>query len=618
VHLRDRRLGIRPKVFIGVIGPLAVVFLFFTLASERYLAAQITARYQDHVEQGIDSLATGIRRHDEHDCPIGYTELLDDFRASGGDYEQIALFGSAAGGRALLAKSQSNAGTLKMEPFYELPLRTRKTVTRETPDWLEVASPVRLGGGEYGVLAVRTNLADRNALVAYIRNQGLYFAGIGFVSLSAVMLLGLGHTFLVPLRALREMTSSAGEPSLVSAPVHHRDDEIGDVARSIEAMAKRLKRRSQTLEQRVRELSLLHNTSKVTNSALTLDEALSAMLASAGKTTKATGGFIMLEDKGQKSGRLKLKATWGWSINKARRAVVSQDIARFVAGSGEPLLLTGESTDIGFEHRQEFGDAIFAPISLGEETIGVIALLNQENGGFTEKNLQLLLTLANQASGAINSARLFEDLQASYLSTIQALAAAIDAKDSYTRGHSGRVVKYSQRIAAQMGLSGDEIMAVKTAAYLHDIGKIGIDERILLKPGALTAVECQNIMRHPGISAKILARVAFLQEAIPVVRHHHERFDGGGYPDGLAGAEIPLGARILAVADSFDAMTSDRPYRRALDARQARLELKRSAGAQFDPLVVEAFLNDDRDRSGLPEDLTTVIDPEGADVRYKG
>jgi len=166
----------------------------------------------------------------------------------------------------------------------------------------------------------------------------------------------------------------------------------------------------------------------------------------------------------------------------------------------------------------------------------------------------------------------------------------VDAKDKYTRGHSGRVVKYCQLIAKEMGYSPEDIETFKIAAYLHDLGKIGVDERVLLKTEALSPEDIAHIREHPNLSASIIKRVKFLEHVVPLVKHHHERFDGAGYPDGLKGEAIPIGARILAVADSFDAMTSDRPYRKALSTKSAVDELIGGIGTQFDPDVVAAFL----------------------------
>jgi len=173
---------------------------------------------------------------------------------------------------------------------------------------------------------------------------------------------------------------------------------------------------------------------------------------------------------------------------------------------------------------------------------------------------------------------------------VRSLAAAVDAKDPFTRGHSDRVAQYSTTIAQAMGLSHDQRTALEMAAYLHDIGKIGVKEEILLKPGRLTEVEMSQMRHHPLIGANILKPVGFPWPITPVVRHHHERWDGDGYPAGLKGEEIPLLARILTVADAYEAMIADRPYRRGRTIGDAIEELERCAGSHFDAKIVEVFV----------------------------
>jgi len=174
--------------------------------------------------------------------------------------------------------------------------------------------------------------------------------------------------------------------------------------------------------------------------------------------------------------------------------------------------------------------------------------------------------------------------------TIKMLAQALDARDHYTHGHSQQVTEYAVNIAREMGLSFKEIEIIRDAGILHDIGKIGIADAILLKPGRLTKEEYTEIKKHPVIGKKILQPVNCLADKIPLIYHHHERVDGQGYPDGLEGDNIPLGARILAVADAFQAMTSDRPYRKALPMIIAIEELERFKDRQFDTKIVDAFL----------------------------
>ncbi len=201
----------------------------------------------------------------------------------------------------------------------------------------------------------------------------------------------------------------------------------------------------------------------------------------------------------------------------------------------------------------------------------------------------MLVTIANQGATAVANAERYATLQEAYLSTVRSLAAAIDAKDAYTRGHSDRVAEYAVMVSERMGLPADEHLALEVAAYLHDIGKIGVSERVLHKPGRLDEAEFAEISRHPTIGATILEPVAFPWEITPIVRHHHERWDGSGYPAGLAGEDIPFLARILTVADSHEAMVSDRPYRRGMAEADALAELRRCAGTQFDERVVACF-----------------------------
>jgi putative nucleotidyltransferase with HDIG domain len=178
-----------------------------------------------------------------------------------------------------------------------------------------------------------------------------------------------------------------------------------------------------------------------------------------------------------------------------------------------------------------------------------------------------------------------------FLRTIEALAFAVDAKDQVTHGHIRRVQSYALTLAKQLGVSDlNHLRAIAAAALLHDMGKLAIPEHILNKPGALTPAEFTRMQKHADIGADLLSLVRFPYPVVPIVRHHHESWDGSGYPAGLAGPDIPLGARVLSVVDCFDALTSDRPYRSRLDTQEAFAILRRRRGTMYDPLVVDAFL----------------------------
>ncbi|HEX7102371.1 MAG TPA: diguanylate cyclase [Nitrolancea sp.] len=209
---------------------------------------------------------------------------------------------------------------------------------------------------------------------------------------------------------------------------------------------------------------------------------------------------------------------------------------------------------------------------------------------YSSEDISLLRTLANQLAVAVDNARLYQRTRELYLSSIRTLAATVDAKDPYTHGHSERVSAYARSIAVALGLSHEDIESIELAGLLHDIGKIGIPDAILQKPGRLDPDERDMIMEHAALGAKIISENASLMPLAELVRHHHEWFNGNGYPDGLTGYDIPLGAAIISVADTYDTMTTDRPYRAAPGKDKALAELERCSGTQFRPEVVAAFL----------------------------
>jgi putative nucleotidyltransferase with HDIG domain len=315
------------------------------------------------------------------------------------------------------------------------------------------------------------------------------------------------------------------------------------------------------------------------------------------RSLRAEASSILLKDKA--SGDLLFDVATGEAAERVRtiRVPRGQGIAGHVAETGESLLVPDTSQDTRF-----FKDAdkssgfvtrniIAVPLVARGEIIGVVEVLNRMGGGtFTQKDLSLLQALAHQSAVAIQNAQLFQDVQESFLATVKALAQAVDAKDSYTAGHSSRVTLYATVIAEELGLDEEQIRRVRLAGLLHDVGKIGIRDSVLGKPGQLTDEEFAIMKSHPSVGGNILKPVAQLADIIPGVVSHHERYDGKGYPQGLRGEDIPLLGRIIGVADAFDAMTSDRVYRPRLSDEVALGELKKHSGTQFDSRVVKAFL----------------------------
>jgi len=233
---------------------------------------------------------------------------------------------------------------------------------------------------------------------------------------------------------------------------------------------------------------------------------------------------------------------------------------------------------------------IGAPLIVRGESIGILSVDGYRINQFSSADAQLVSTFANHAGIALENARLFEEAQEAYVQTVGALASAIDVRDSYTSGHSQRLADLAVKTGELMGCTEDELMDIRWGALLHDIGKIGVPDDILRKPGLLEADEEQIMHQHPEIGARIVERVKSLSGVAPIIRAHQERYDGLGYPDGLRATAIPKVARIVSVADAYVAMTDERVYRKARNNTEAIQELKRCSGSQFDPEVVQAFL----------------------------
>jgi HD-GYP domain-containing protein (c-di-GMP phosphodiesterase class II) len=238
-------------------------------------------------------------------------------------------------------------------------------------------------------------------------------------------------------------------------------------------------------------------------------------------------------------------------------------------------------------HASQF---LAVPLQRQEQVMGFLFALDKDAGEFDSSDAKLLTSIANESAIYLENVRLFDDVRSLVLGLMHSLTSAVDAKDAYTCGHSERVALLSQHLAAEAGLPPAQVEQVYMSALLHDVGKIGVPEAVLQKAGRLTEEEFEQMKKHPRIGARILADVPQVANIIPGVLHHHERYDGRGYPDGLAGKQIPLMGRIICLADSLDAMTSNRTYRRALPLEVALAEIRRCSGTHFDPELAEAML----------------------------
>ena len=287
----------------------------------------------------------------------------------------------------------------------------------------------------------------------------------------------------------------------------------------------------------------------------------------------------------------------GWGVELPKGEITSFDDINYSEFLKPPRIVV--RTELKAEDLLPFDSKLYKmgvrsdiriPLFSGNEVTGVLNILSHRIAGFTTSQLNTIEMVASQISVALDNARLLEGLQELLIGTSISLAGAIEAKSPWTKGHSERVTEYARTIGLQIGLTEDELENLRLAGLLHDLGKIGTYEGFLDKPERLTPEEFCEVKRHPSEAIRILKPVKALSHIFTAILHHHENYDGTGYPDGLKGDEIPLPARILRVADAYDSMTSDRPYRQSPGREYAISELSRCSGTQFDPQIVGLFL----------------------------
>jgi HD-GYP domain-containing protein (c-di-GMP phosphodiesterase class II) len=290
-------------------------------------------------------------------------------------------------------------------------------------------------------------------------------------------------------------------------------------------------------------------------------------------------------------------------------------LAPLLSDGGEPVLDNAFPALPGDKVRVH--NLLAVPLTTEDSSVGVLIALNKRSGDFDSVDLKLVKSIGTQTAVFLEYTRLYTDMKELLMGVLHALTASIDAKDPYTCGHSHRVAEISRRLAQAAGLPAEKVQRIYLTGLLHDIGKIGVPESVLRKPGKLTAEEYELVKAHPAIGARILGGIRQFDDVRVGILTHHERLDGLGYPRGLAGDQVPLEGRIICLADSLDAMTSDRTYRPALSPEAAAEEIRRVAGTQVDPALAEMLLNTDlaavlAHSRGHPEVQTPAVCQEGA------
>lgn len=439
-----------------------------------------------------------------------------------------------------------------------------------------------------------------------------YLLGIGLV-------FGIVIILLLERLVLARVARLSGELNVIAANGDHSArvsddgyDELASMASSINTMINALEKTQQELkaaheelgvrvQERTAELSALYELSRsLADVAHSYDTILNMVTSHAVKTIRVTFARVALLEKDG----FVVEAAYpirplGHDLSVGASApLTTMPFCKKVMEQNEPVVVSEGAGELTSAERQALflgftKTLCLVPLRSGQRPLGLLMLgeaREEEREPFTYEKVSLARSIGEQVSSALKRAELFKELERSYLQTVLTLANAVDAKDTYTADHGQRLADMAITVGRQAGMNADELRDLQYGAILHDVGKIGVPDSILLKPGKLDSQEWIRMRQHPEIGAQILSSVPHLAGAAAIVLGHHERYDGSGYPQGFGGDDIPLGARILAIIDAYNAIIDKRVYKEARSHEDAIAELKRCAGSQFDPGLTEMFI----------------------------
>ena len=466
----------------------------------------------------------------------------------------------------------------------------------ENADTIAVDLPLRNSDGRVQAeLRVAMARGASTAASSALGNTG-YLALLAALAAAAVIALAVSISFRRRLSNLAWAAERIASGEIAQHLDVKRDDEIGRVAVAFNEMSDRLQSDFLALTQRVESLSselanlnIFGETLSQSADVPTELDRLAAMLTGMFHSDFAA---VFAADGPADTAVAKLVAFAGAPGATSRAA---QELGEWAIEERNPITVAAATVDerlsVTARLTAEGARSLMAvPLIQRDKVLGALCVGSSQTGAFEREDLVLLGTVGNQIAVALDNAETYRKLETAYLDTVKALAAAMEAKDHYTADHAETLATMAVVVGRRMGLSEAELRRVEYAAILHDVGKIGVPGSILNKPGKLTQAEFSVMAEHTIIGERIISRINYLKPVARVIRSAHERWDGGGYPDRIAGEQIPLESRIVFVCDAFHAMTSDRPYRKALPVDEALEELRRNAGQQFDPQVVKAFL----------------------------
>lgn len=540
---------------------IGVTYAWNRVSARRFDAADIEA-----AEALLNQLAAGLQRAEHYQQERRARQrlelLLDSARAMNrATTVDDVIVGITDTLQRLFPNDETDVVTLGNTPLDHTAMqRTR------TGPWNGLVEPIRarFEAGQETVLTVRSN--------AQLGNQQRMLAG-AIRNVDAI-------DGLLLASSSRPSFGAAGDAHILGLLAAQAAGALGRAGAFAD------------LTDHVADLTLLQHFGQRVTSHATLDEAFTFAGRELRRFAEYTAGGVVLPDAAGEN----LVVAAGWGASAAVPLGLQVPIQNSVCGAVYSTSVAEYVADVAADARafasEDFGwtSMICAPLLAGGEVLGVLVLGHDATDHFTARQLPLVSLIAEQLASAIVLIRQHEHSRNLYRAGIEALAAAVDAKDAFTHAHSRRVAELSRRIAVALSLDQEVVDEIELAGLLHDVGKIGIPDHILTKPGRLDPEERLIMMNHAAISARIVAQHGALAPLVPLVHHHHEWFDGRGYPDGLRGDDIPLGAAIIAAADAFETMTSDRVYRSKLDQPAALDEMLRSRGTQFHPTVVDALL----------------------------
>ncbi len=421
------------------------------------------------------------------------------------------------------------------------------------------------------------------------RFSSIFFLVVVGVAVGYVVMRSIIMSIIDITRENRDALKELLGPEKIQALSEDSSNEIAILAKSFNEITNRLEENIRNLELAKRTLhSVLAKVGEGISSMDNIDSFLSLILETVTEALSGRKGVLLLRD--EKRDDLYVKSVYGKSYDKSKqiRVDLQDEIFKEIIGSRQPVVIQDVPRNGPLQSLLR-APLLCAPLLLHDQVLGIIIISDRmTDEPFDEEERNLLHNLALQTAVAVENSRLNEDAEKTYFETISALAMAVEAKDPYSRGHSERVANYAVVVAQDMGMSQEDVIMLRDAAKLHDLGKIGVVDKVLKKPGPLTPQEMEMMKKHPEIGEGIIKPIRSLKKLCDLIRHHHEKLDGTGYPDGLKGDDIHPLVRILQVADIYDALTSNRPYRDPFTSQQA-IDTLKSMKDQVDLKVVETL-----------------------------